>query len=93
MTGYRIRNLSNISNIQCFVSNYSGGSDDWFTLPPDYSDPSKSHWTRSGWNVVVFQNPADGERRGWYLYSTNQTVDLTFVGFSQELGIVRNAEA
>ncbi|KAK7051526.1 hypothetical protein VNI00_004500 [Paramarasmius palmivorus] len=91
MTGYRIRNLSGIPNIQCFVSSYNGGNDEWYTLPTDYCDPHKCHWSRSNWEMVVFKNPANGERRGWYLNSAQQTLELTFVGFSQELGIVRNA--
>lgn len=87
---FNIQNHSGISGLKVFVSAYTNGKDDWFDLASDFSDPAKSHWNRDGWEVIVFKNPADDTRRGWYIScGGGRTVDVTFVGFSQDLGITR----
>ncbi|KAK7040815.1 hypothetical protein VNI00_009411 [Paramarasmius palmivorus] len=87
--GISIRNTSGIADVQCFVSNYSGGKDDWVTLPHDFKDPHKCHWNRKGYELVVFKNPANGKRRGWYLKCHEQaaTLYVTFMGFEQQVGL------
>ncbi|KAJ3512751.1 hypothetical protein NLJ89_g3340 [Agrocybe chaxingu] len=94
MPGFNIRSQSNVANLQVFVSKYSEGNDDWYPVPKDFTDPAQYHWERQGWEVVAFQDPATGVRRGWYLdCGSNTTVAITFAGFNQDLGIVRGASA
>ncbi|PPR04415.1 hypothetical protein CVT26_002282 [Gymnopilus dilepis] len=92
MAGFRIRNASNVKDLYVFVSKYSNsnGDDSWFAVADNYDDPSKSSWSRSGWELVAFQSSAAGARRGWYIQTNGQTVDLTFYGFEQDLGLVRH---
>ncbi|KAI0631126.1 hypothetical protein C8Q77DRAFT_1159828 [Trametes polyzona] len=40
------------SPCQVFVSKYSGGNDNWFTLAPGQSDS----WARDGWELVAFKS-------------------------------------
>ncbi|KAF8957527.1 hypothetical protein BDZ97DRAFT_1846030 [Flammula alnicola] len=88
--GYNIRNQSNVKDIKAFVSKYTkDGNDNWFLVPSSFSDSSTSHWDRNGWELVAFKDQATGTQRGWYIDCTGQTVDITFYGFNQDLGLVR----
>ncbi|KAF9528022.1 hypothetical protein CPB83DRAFT_855197 [Crepidotus variabilis] len=80
--------VSQSRDIKVFVSKYSvDGNDSWFPLAPNFNDADKSHWQRNGWEVVVFKE--GNVRRGWYIDCSNKIVDITFNGFSQDLGLVR----
>ncbi|TFK26831.1 hypothetical protein FA15DRAFT_666968 [Coprinopsis marcescibilis] len=91
MPGFKIRNQSKYPKLRAFVSNYSisSGSAEWFSVPPNFDDPEKCLWARPGWEVVVFEDPASGLRRGWYLSPDNGILELYFFTFEQELGIVK----
>ncbi|KAF8074038.1 hypothetical protein FPV67DRAFT_783182 [Lyophyllum atratum] len=90
MTGFNIRNLSGTSGLSVFVSSYSkeGGNDAWYKVAPNFADPATAHWNRDGWELIAFEQ--SGIRRGWYINCGGQTVDVTFYGFNQDLGLVRN---
>ncbi|KDR69067.1 hypothetical protein GALMADRAFT_145792 [Galerina marginata CBS 339.88] len=91
MTGFNIRNLSTVSGVQAFVSKYGteGGNDSWFTVPADFSDPTKAHWERNSYEVVAFLDPVTKIQRGWYINCKDQVVGITFYGFEQDIGLVR----
>ncbi|KAJ3512755.1 hypothetical protein NLJ89_g3344 [Agrocybe chaxingu] len=95
MTGFNIRNQSNVANLQVFVSKYTNenGSDKWYQVPNDFASAAQYHWNRNGWELVAFKDLETGVRRGWYLNCGNDTVAITFAGFNQDLGIVRDASA
>ena len=88
MHGFRIRKLPNIPTVECFVSKYtnSAGNDNWYTVGGIYGDVV---WPRDGWEMVVFADPTKSQRRGWYLNCTEGMLELTFAGFTEDLGIVR----
>ncbi|KAF8148843.1 hypothetical protein B0H34DRAFT_200343 [Crassisporium funariophilum] len=88
--GFNVKNLSNVKNLEAFVSKYTkDGNDGWFTVPSTFDSSSSSHWDRNGWELVAFKDPATNIQRGWYLDCKGQTVDITFYGFNQDLGLVR----
>jgi hypothetical protein len=48
--------------IYALVSAFSsGGSTDWFRLPSNYDDPSKSRWQRAGTENILFSNEDDSQ--------------------------------
>ncbi|EIN12660.1 hypothetical protein PUNSTDRAFT_49945 [Punctularia strigosozonata HHB-11173 SS5] len=83
----RLRSIVPNQEIKAFVSKYSGGNDEWFELL-GYFDDSKSSWSRSGWEVVVFANQSGSQRKGVYLEIGSKKIDITFKGFDHELEIV-----
>jgi len=88
--GYNIRNQSTVKDVEVLVSAYSKkGNDNWFLVPSSFNDSSTSHWDRNGWELIAFKDPTTQARRGWYINCTGETVDITFYGFNQELGLVR----
>ncbi|PPQ94364.1 hypothetical protein CVT25_000609 [Psilocybe cyanescens] len=88
-TGFNIRDVSGTTGLQAFVSSYSGGSDAWFDVPASFANPATARWGRKGWEIVAFQVPG-GERRGWYLNTGSGFTNLTFFGFSQDIGLTRD---
>lgn len=76
-TAFYIRNVSG-QDISCFISKYTGGDDNWFRLSSSFSD---GRWGHSGWEVVVFKNADDSQRRGLYLNNRGKTVYITFRSF------------
>jgi len=92
MGGFKIRNLTG-RNVEVFVSKYThkDGSDSWFAVPPSFNDASKCHWNRNGWELIAFREAEKHSvRRGWYVDCGAGQVDITFVGFSQDIGINRH---
>lgn len=92
MVGFNIQNLSAVLGLQAFVSSFSvqGGDEGWFTVPANFSDPALAHWSRDGYEVIGFWDPSTPSvQRGWYIDCTSQTVNLTFYGFEQDIGLVR----
>ncbi|KAF9527823.1 hypothetical protein CPB83DRAFT_855674 [Crepidotus variabilis] len=82
--------VSSNRKIEVFVSKFTINLDDsWFHLAPNFDDPTKSQWKRNGWEVIVFKE--GNVHRGWYLDCANQIVNITFYGFSQDLGVVRES--
>ena len=49
--------------VSVFVSNTSGGSDAWYSVPDNTSET----WSRTSWEVVVFKNDDDTDRAGVYV--------------------------
>ncbi|KAF8873592.1 hypothetical protein CPB84DRAFT_1690700, partial [Gymnopilus junonius] len=88
----RIRNASNVTDLQVFVSKYSNsnGNDGWYNVAGNFDDPTKSFWNRDGWELIAFQSPRTSARRGWYIHTAGETVDITFYGFEQDIGLVRH---
>ncbi|CAA7264401.1 unnamed protein product [Cyclocybe aegerita] len=70
MTGFNIRNQSDVVGLQVFVSKYTNGSDEWYQVPNDFTSAGQYHWDRNGWEIVAFKDPATGVRRGWTLESS-----------------------
>ncbi|KAJ2991119.1 hypothetical protein HDV02_003946 [Globomyces sp. JEL0801] len=50
--------------VEVFMSNFSGGCDEWFGVGPGQSD----HWGRDGWDVLVVRRQ-NGDRFGRYVHS------------------------
>ncbi|KDR77875.1 hypothetical protein GALMADRAFT_244842 [Galerina marginata CBS 339.88] len=87
--GFSIRNQSTVQDLEVMVSAYTkAGNDKWFLVPYDFNHGT-SNWDRDGWELIAFRDPATHDRRGWYIDCKAYTVELTFYGFSQELGLVR----
>ncbi|KAJ2999288.1 hypothetical protein HDV02_003221 [Globomyces sp. JEL0801] len=55
-----LRNLSH-HTIEVFVTNYTGGSDEWFVIHPN----AEEQWHRTGWECLVVKE--SGNRVGIYL--------------------------
>lgn len=92
--GFNIRNATQ-TPVQVMVSAYTNGNgtvQQVYDVPPDFSDASKCHWTRNGWELLAFIDPASKTRRGWYLNTGDATVDVTFNGFDKDLTIYRPSE-
>ncbi|KAF9039043.1 hypothetical protein BJ165DRAFT_1351947 [Panaeolus papilionaceus] len=93
MTGFRICNGTSISGLKVFVSKYTNGNDEWFDLPNNFSDDSKCHWNRNGWEIIVIKNPQTGERRGWYMQTLdNGVLECTFTGFEGDMSLSLNTK-
>ncbi|PPQ91734.1 hypothetical protein CVT25_013016 [Psilocybe cyanescens] len=88
-TGFNIRDVSGTNGLQAFVSRYGGGSDTWYDVPSSFDDPATAHWGRFGWEIVAFQVPTTGKTRGWYFQTESGVTNLTFFGFSQDIGLTR----
>ncbi|KAF4612458.1 hypothetical protein D9613_004410 [Agrocybe pediades] len=82
--GFYIRNASGIPDVQVFVSSFNGaGVDEWYEVPDNFEDRTKGFWSREGWEMVVFRDPATEEEKGWYLNTDGGTVEVTFNGFDK----------
>jgi len=91
-TGFNICNASG-APIQVFVSAYTNGNDSVFDCPVDFSDYSKCHWNRNGWELLAFIDPVTKLQRGWYLATQGETVDVIFNGFDREITIIRPSKS
>ena len=62
-----IRNdINSRFTVDVFASNYTGGSDDWYSLPPGEQGSWKRQ--RTGWELVAFRRSGtDGHRAGVYV--------------------------
>ncbi|KAF9499201.1 hypothetical protein BDN71DRAFT_1442238 [Pleurotus eryngii] len=70
-----IKSLSE-HKFQAFVSNYSRGQDDWFTLGDSWGT-ADDRWSRSGWEVIAIRNANDTKRVGYYEYIKGATIYIT----------------
>jgi len=92
MGGFKIRNVSG-RDVDVLVSKYTNkhGSDSWFKASHNFGDTSKCYWDRNGWELIAFRDSSNHHvRRGWYIDCSGGQVDITFVGFSQDIGIYRH---
>ena len=76
-----IRNTSG-NNVDAFVSKYGGSGDDsWFPVGDSFAG-SAAKWSRSSWEVVVFRDRANNNKRvGRYINAHGKTTQITFRSF------------
>lgn len=92
-SGFWVRAANGVAadGIRVFISDYSGGSDDWFPLATNYQSAKTSFWARKGWELIVFEQKATGTRRGWYVNAKDTVLEVSFEGFERDLAIKRTA--
>lgn len=93
MPGFRVRNHSKFdAAVDVFITKWtiSNGSDAWCRVDSSLGNASKSdNWERHGWEMLVFRDPETKRRRGWYLDCEAKFLQVTFYGFEQDLGLLK----